>query len=239
MQAQELLLCLGSVFTAFCVSGQGTFQNLDFEQGKLNFLPGGGDLIATTNALPGWAVYANGAPQPSVSYNEIVNGAVAGLMGTNGASPLLDGKFSAILGGPYVSSLPLSMSQSAVIPIGSQSLRYLQIGFFSVSFAGHALPIQLLGNGPRFGQIYGADVSQYAGQYGQLTFQTGALSNPVDNLLDDITFSTQPIPEPGVLAILGLGTLMLSLRRDGSQDRRRMTNPKGPVLNDKACVQVD
>ena len=73
------LLCLGIVVTRLCASAQGTFQNLDFEQGSLDFLSGGGPFIATTNALPGWTVYANGTPQQIVSYDQIYAPCVAGI----------------------------------------------------------------------------------------------------------------------------------------------------------------
>ena len=102
-----------------------------------------------------------------------------------------------------------------MIPADSESLRFLSLGEFSLSFAGHSIPLKVLGNLPYFGQIYGADISAYAGECGLLTFQTGPLSSNGINILDDITFSTQPVPEPGVLSILGLGVVMLFLRSSG------------------------
>ena len=39
--------------------GQGTFQNLDFENPILPLAPG---VVPITNALPGWAAYYNGNP---------------------------------------------------------------------------------------------------------------------------------------------------------------------------------
>ena len=58
--------------------------------------------------------------------------------------------------------------------------------------------------------IYGADISAYAGQTGQLLFtaplQTGAL-------LDNIQFSSVAIPEPSALTLFALGSLLLGWHR--------------------------
>ena len=205
------LLCLGIVVTRLCASAQGTFQNLDFEQGSLDFLSGGGPFIATTNALPGWTVYANGTPQQIVSYDQIYAPCVAGIADSF-SGYALDGRFSAILGGSGLVNGAAAIGQSGTIPADAKSLTFLSIGPFSVFFAGHSLLLQPLGNGPNFSEIYGADISAYAGEYGQLLFQAGGGG---DYILDDITFSTQPVPEPAVLSILGLGLVMLFLRSSG------------------------
>ena len=63
------LLCLGIVVTRLCASAQGTFENLDFEQANVDFIPGGVGWIYATNALPGWTVYLNGVAQQYVCNN--------------------------------------------------------------------------------------------------------------------------------------------------------------------------
>ena len=45
---------------------------------------------------------------------------------------------------------------------------------------------------------FGGDISSFAGQSGELRFQGGGW-------LDDIQFSTQPVPEPSRLAFVALG----------------------------------
>jgi hypothetical protein len=56
--------------------------------------------------------------------------------------------------------------------------------------------------------VWGADISSYAGQTGQLLFTTIAdIPFASGGLLDNIQFSSIPIPEPGVVGLLGLGGL--------------------------------
>jgi hypothetical protein len=212
MHTQKLLWCIGVLLGRFCGSAQGTFQNLDFEQANIIYLSPASPFIASSNAFPGWTVYANGSPQLIVSHDQVYPPAVAGI-GENippVAHQVLDGKFSAILGGlGLTGGQTASIGQSGVVPADAKSLRFLEDEPFSVFFAGHSIPLQDLGNGPNSSTILGADISAYAGQYGQLVFQAGIGGV---YLLDDITFSTQPIPEPGALSILCLGALMLSLR---------------------------
>ncbi len=219
MQSQKLLCCLAVVLTGVCAFAQGTFQNLDFEQANDVPLPDG--LLLTVDAFPGWTVYASSVPQQFVSLDGIVEGlTVAALAATPGL--VLDGNFSAMLAGSGLGTANASIGQSGVIPAGTESLRFLASGLFSVSFAGHPLQLQDLGTGLSFGEFYGADVSAYAGQSGQLLFQAGPGGIYE---IDDISFSAQPIAEPGVLSILGLGALTLLLaaraRRARSPTRHR------------------
>ena len=59
------------------VQGQGTFQNLDFEQATVPVVAAGqgGDPVAVSNGVPGWAVYLGGIPQSSMFHNDISIGA--------------------------------------------------------------------------------------------------------------------------------------------------------------------
>jgi len=85
----------------------------------------------------------------------------------------------------------------------------------SVSFAGNSLsPVGLSSGVSPSGQsytLYGADISAYAGQSGQLQFTdvySGQGLNGIE--LDDITFST--IPEPSTLALLFMGGMAFGVR---------------------------
>jgi len=61
--------------------------------------------------------------------------------------------------------------------------------------------------------VFGVNIAPYAGQTGQLQF-TALDNNPPGNIeLDDITFPTQPIPEPSPLALTGVGALLFALYR--------------------------
>ena len=212
------MLCLAAVVAPFWVEAQGSFQDLDFEQASVVPAYPGSPFIWTADAFPGWTVYANGTPQSSVSYGQIYSPAVAGLLDSHvpgGQPPFFNVTFGAVLAGSGLGG-PASIGQSGVIPAGAETLLFLGSPF-SVFFAGHALPLQALGDG------FGVNITAYAGQYGQLLFQARAGGA---YYLDDISFSTQAIPEPAPVSVLALGGLVLSLRR---RRRRAFGRGLGPM----------
>ncbi|MCX6925460.1 MAG: hypothetical protein NT154_19965, partial [Verrucomicrobia bacterium] len=75
---------------------------------------------------------------------------------------------------------------------------------FSVSFGGQPLPLFTVGN-TSSAIILGTDITALAGQTGELRFSGGGF-------LDNIQFSTQPIPEPGVFGLSALGALLVGRR---------------------------
>ncbi len=215
MKKMRLFLCLVGL-VRFCAVAQGTFQDLDFEQAAVVPTYVGSPVIWAANAFPGWTVYFSGFPQTEVALNQVLALPV-GLGDLASPNLVLDGSFSAVLAGSALSAVATAIGQSGTIPPGSQSLTFLSFEQFSVSFAGHSLPLQLLGEGPNASQMYGADISAYAGQYGQLLFQTAPGGG--QEILDDIAFSTQSIPEPGMFSIIALGALLLCQRRLGRRAR--------------------
>jgi hypothetical protein len=68
--------------------------------------------------------------------------------------------------------------------------------------------------------VYGVDVSPFAGETGQLLF-TAPIQNFV--LLDNIQFSSSPVPEPSSLCLIGLGGIMSAMlfrkRRKGRSQK--------------------
>jgi hypothetical protein len=182
---------------------------LDFEQAKIVLVNNPPALIWETNAYPGWTVLANGVPVNQVQLDSVLFNGV-GIEDSAGELPPLEGRFSALFG---LTSSQMAIAQSGTIPAGSDSLTFEALGVFSVSFAGHPLPIEVLGNLPSYGTIYGVDISAYAGQYGQLMFQIGPFTSGGLNMLDDVAFSPQSIPEPGTISMLGLGTFILGMWR--------------------------
>jgi hypothetical protein len=58
---------------------------------------------------------------------------------------------------------------------------------------------------------WGVDISGFAGQVGELRFSIGP-GTAGSSFLDFIQFSTQPIPEPSALAMIGLGGLVFGRR---------------------------
>jgi hypothetical protein len=129
----------------------------------------------------------------------------------------------------------MGIEQPGTIPVGSESLTFLSHGTFAVSFGGHPLTLEVLGYGPNNSLLYGADISAYAGTYGEILFQTGNFSSVGLNVLDDITFSPQPIPEPGVISMLGLGTLIFGLRRSRSAVQAQAPPPSSSESEGQRC----
>ena len=83
------------------------------------------------------------------------------------------------------------------------------------TFNGQPLSFNTISNAASYA-VYGADVTAYAGQTGQLLFTLPAFAG--SSTLDNIQFSTNPVPEPGAVALaaLGAGLLGFTLRRKAS-----------------------
>jgi hypothetical protein len=193
--------------------GQGTFQNLNFESAfGLPPTPSGPVLVPTTNAFPGWSVSDVGSPETQVFYNGVSAGsALVTLISANPAGPFypaLNGNYSAtldagVVGGGYG---PASIYQTGTIPNTSRSLTFNVLGdvaALQVSFGGNDFPFLLVNSGPNY-NTYGADVSAYAGQTGELRFTEN--STAADKFaiayLDNIAFSPNSIPEPQTWALM-------------------------------------
>jgi hypothetical protein len=213
------------LLSAARVQAQGPFQNLNFEAATIQQAQSPG-LVSAAAALPGWDTYIGTNLQAQVGYNLISLGTTAiALLGTNGSSSIynsLEGGFSVLLQGGTITTpgggdapADASISQTGLVPVGSQSIRFIlqpDFGTFTVSLGGVSIPYFPLSTGPRY-TLYGADVSSFAGQMTELRFS--ALWNPSGRSnwnLDSIQFSSLPTPEPGVFGLTGLGALVLGWR---------------------------
>ena len=194
------------------LQAQSTFVNLDFEATTvpvyLTAYPYG--RLPVSQALPGWSVLENNVPVSAVCYNTCFNT----ILWANAYSPpqSLGGNFS-------VCFIPIdtlcSLSQVGTLPSDAKSLRFRTCGILdpealSVSFAGNSLATVVMWSGANgYFQDFGADISALAGSTGELRFTY----HGGNSCLDDITFSPNPVPEPGVWVLLGLGALALGHRR--------------------------
>ena len=204
------LLVLISVFVCASTSQIGwsaVFRNLDFESPVQPLTPG---FVPTTNAFPGWRVFAGDIELHEVVYNGFaLSGAQASLVSFDGVgtpSPI-EGSFSAYVYSGLVYTTPpapgpASLLQVGLVPSGSRSLHF-KSGWElpRVSLGGSLLPVFMLSEGPNY-TLYGADITPYAGQELELRFTA-----PVDptrvfeygrthSFIDSIEFSTTPVPEP-------------------------------------------
>src|SRR5205085_2653446 len=90
-----------------------------------------------------------------------------------------------------------SIWQSGQIPVGARSIQFYAAGNIGLSFGGQQIPLSSLGSGNNY-VVFGGDISAFAGQTGELRFVG-------NGLLDNISFSSQAIPEPGGAALLAVG----------------------------------
>jgi hypothetical protein len=195
--------------------GPVTFQNLDFESANLPDLPArtfGHGPIPASDAIPGWS--AGGF----ISHNDLsLGGAAVIIYGPSWSDSryILDGRYSLALEGPAI-------WQSGQVPVDSKSLLFDAFTFtgatpaMKVTFAGNDLPfIPLRDQGNYI--VYGADITGFAGQAGELRFSSTELSATI---LDDIRFSTVAVPEPGTVTLFFSGLAILGfIRRRRSGQR--------------------
>jgi hypothetical protein len=241
----RIILLLGSALLAgFVASAQTPFQNLNFEAAVLppvpdpNPMPPDYGRVDISFALPGWTAYVGTTPERRILYDNVfLDSAGIGIFNTNCANPMiapfcrvLEGQYTAWLqagyaipfGGPY----DVSIAQTGLIPDGTRTMAFMSIGSggtdpapsLHVSVAGQATPLYLLNTRPSF-NIYGVDVSAYAGQEAAIQFtSSGHL------YLDLIRFTATPVPEPSMLGLIGAaGAALASL---GAWNRyRRQRSP--------------
>jgi hypothetical protein len=190
---------------ACAVCAQGTFQNLDFENGT--FIPISDDPFGRVQfgpALPGWTGYVGSEQQTAVLHNNVYTGGGSGisLMGPDyPALNLFHGHYFLILQGAASLDgvIPAAIAQTGVIPGSAKSVRFFASEPFSLTFAGQHVPLYVLGGNIGSYFIYGGDISGFANQTGELRISGSGY-------LDYIQFSSQPIPEPNSVALLIMGS---------------------------------
>lgn len=189
------------------------FANLDFESTTImtNVNPGGDTYTAT---IPGWSVNnPNFSLTGTVPYDSVaLDSSEVSLEGANDpyGPSAIQGMYSIFLQGGTIyapNTNGASIWQTAQIPATAQSIIYWG-GPLDVTFGGHMLTFVDVSNAMNY-SVYEADIAPYAGQTGELLF-----TEPWQNsgLLDNIQFSTSPVPEPGALALCALGGLSLAWR---------------------------
>ena len=185
--------------------GQGTFQNLNFEAAIQPLDPQDPNGVPASNAIPSWTFFTS-----PIYYNTIaLGGAGLSLHDMNSlAFQPLQGNYSFFIqgsaAGPPVSA---AIGQTGQIPAGSLSLRFwaFPASNLQVTFGGAIIPIFRLASTANY-DVFGGDVSMFAGQTAELRF-TGLANS--GGYFDNIFFSSQSIPEPSALSILGLGAILV------------------------------
>ena len=209
------MLTIVLLFTAQLGFSQ-NFVNLNFENASFQSDPSSGFypyLVYASNAIPGWTAYANGLPQTEILSNNIsLSGGAVSIIGTNWTHPQIEGKYFIILMGFNYPGFEygVSIGQTGTIPLTAQSLIFWgNVGANNVLFDGQTLSTIVTGGTPNY-NIYEADISAFAGQTGQLLFTTPPGGS---GIVDNIQFSSSPVPEPSELVLAALGSLLLGFRR--------------------------
>ena len=107
--------------------------------------------------------------------------------------------------------ITISIGQTGRIPFYAKSILFWgDIGGMQITFNDHPLAFTAQSSTVNY-TIYGADVSAYAGQTGQLLFTLPPFVGTAN--LDNIQFSISPVPEPGKIALASIGILFFGFRR--------------------------
>jgi hypothetical protein len=224
---------------------QTTFVNLDFEAASFVSTvphPFYGNIQASS-AFPGWTVLNGAGPTPwawsnAVTYTPFASASLFSTAGNVIAGQYSITMFSGALSsnGTFVAS-DLALTQTGLVPAGSQSLRLAVRGdVFNVSLGGTSLPLIPLSratNNFLAYTVWGADITGHANLSEELR-----ITVPYDGVLltghyhsivlDSIFFSPNPIPEPRVWSLLGLGALALVLFKV-RRNRGRRIAPTIPI----------
>ena len=201
---------LAVLFIAPHTFAQGAFQNLGFEsiQNIPVFDPQGHPwTMPASDALPGWSCYLGTNQVGYAWYNDVaLDSAAVGVQSST--SPYLPSGF---LVGQYCLSLQYgvvgygqygvaSITQTGQLSSSVQSIRFRGTDPFVVTFDGVTIPLVILSSQSGY-NVYGGDISQFAGQSGTLAFT----SYTHFGYLDAIQFSTQSVPEPSGIALFAVG----------------------------------
>lgn len=211
------LACIGLVIVLLTAiakhaPAQGSFGNLDFESASFVPVPGDPLKVQFGPALPGWTGYINGEPQVAIYPNFVPLGTpipFISVLTPPSLGNVLQGSFTLAYGTSFNVPVAVAVAQTGLVPADSQSLRLLA-GLFppEVFMDGNYLPLVALESRPLQTTLYGIDISAFAGRTVELRFQ---VKTTID-YLDDIRFSDQPIPEPGLFGLLAVGALLLGGR---------------------------
>ena len=197
-----LMTVLMSACVIASARGQG-FLNLDFSLAhNLPSSPGiEGLSVSVTNALPDWNAYEGEKVLSSIYYVSNNFSSAYTLVELEGGTLALGGNSFGV--GIFSGG---SLSQTAQVPNNAESLEFETISAAGLELYldGQIISIKEISADNGY-NTYGANLpAGTAGQVETLTFY----ENGSQTVLDDIVFSSSPIPEPGEGALLGLGALV-------------------------------
>lgn len=234
MQSMNLLriacLAVASAALLRSASGQG-FANLNFEQSIItSSSPSGYGFDIGTANVPGWTEYygwgdANYSGGASLAYNNpTLDAPGVALVDRANWYPAVEGSYSILLQGgtisgghAYGATNGAALGQTGRIPSTAHTISFWASTSYNsglqVTFNDQILSLVDISNSLNYA-IWGADISSYSGQTGELRF-TATYPFGV-SIIDNIQFSPVPIPEPSFLGLLVLVGLALCWHRRSS-----------------------
>ncbi len=210
-----ILLC------TFSALAQGTFRNLDFEQAIVIPHDVTYGFLDWNLAAPGWT-HSTGSDTSIIYYGSRHVGVSQAYLLMDNISPIwapqtqLAGRYSLMISSGFFNSVDGSggfinafISQTGQIPDTARSVQLLADGPVRITVNGTPVPILSLG-----GNLYGGDVSAFAGSTAELKIINAWELDRRRTVLDNITFSPIPVPEPHTLVLMGFwGILLVNHRR--------------------------
>lgn len=224
MKTYPLIISILVAFESRNAISQG-FINLGFEAADVSGRTQGSiSSVATSAAFPGWTAFfispSGTNIQGTVLYNALPLGTPTISIGDTNLAQYnlgpIGGRYSALLFG--VTDTSAALSQSGLIPVGTvsilldvRSVTSVEGKSFTVLINNQAVALSVVQQFSGYA-LYGGDISAYAGQSSLLTIMTPPATlagYPNGWQFDNIQFSTNPVPEPSVLALLAIGVVGL------------------------------
>jgi hypothetical protein len=207
-------------------SGQ-VFTNLDFEQAVVVVNDPNFGFLDWNLAVPGWGHLNNSLDTSIVYYRHPHTGLTPYYLLVDSQSApnlLLAGNYSLDMANgslgipPNTTYTQAFLSQTGAIPGDARSIHLLGTGPIDVFIGGASIPMSLLG-----GSEYAGDISAYAGTTAELRIVNAALTDHSPVAVDNISFSSIPIPEPSTLVLVGACIVSSSIYRLRIAPNRRRT----------------
>jgi hypothetical protein len=205
----EVLLKIALVAgCVICARGQG-YVNLNFEDAGTNTIDPNAMFLAWSVGAPGWD--HAGVASPFIGHNTVGTGGTATYFLVDSSctslSPIMGSYSFALINGHLSPTDPNSqfvmtwIAQSGTVPTNAVSFELRATGGpFSVTFNGSEIPMTSLG-----GNLYGGDVSAFAGQTVPMLIQNDSTQPGTLLELDDLQFGPSPVPEPASVTLIGAG----------------------------------